>query len=95
MPIILFDDKKLELTIRLRVGESFAHDDGLQVLADKANQIKNKYQDILKEVSVLLNECNKWNQDHDKEYAERAKKMMELKKKKAPQDVSTSEVATV
>lgn len=69
MAIIMFDEKRFKLNVRLKVGESFTPNSKLEVLNKEAEQLRNDYVLFSKRLQSFLHRCKDWNAENDEDFA--------------------------
>lgn len=95
MPLLIFDEKSFELTIRCKPEETFAPDEEVKQLVSEFDGIRRDYLAINQRLSQLLPKCTAWSRKHDESLDAKLRKKEESLKPKEPEDASTAGEAQV
>lgn len=67
MPVLMFDEKSLRLSVRLALEESYQPDEEIKKLEAKSVELRDKYMKLMTEVKAFLADCETWNKAHEVE----------------------------
>ena len=76
MSVLIVDDKKLEITVRSKVGETFTPDEEVNRLAVEAREINKIRLSLNDRLTKLMSDCHEWNRSNDKLYEENVQKQL-------------------
>ena len=83
MAIIILDKRNMSLKINMKAEESFAPDQEVASLAQRAKELNQKRLNLEAELTKLLEDCHAWNRNHDEEYDSNFKNQVATEKEKS------------
>lgn len=93
MSLLILDEKRLTITVKCKLGESFTPNEEVKILGQRMEEIKAKKIQLDKDLTRLLEDCIEWNRRNDEEFNANIQKRLatiQEKNQKAPETVSES-----
>lgn len=91
MAILLLDDKKLTVTVRCKIGESFAPDEESKRIGQEIAEIQKIRTELNTRLNKILVDCHEWNRKHDTDYEANVQKSMTNKGNQKSPEQAVSE----